>query len=51
MGLILVALFAGINPIKVPNTTSIITEINTTSIGTDAFIKTESGPLPKAESR
>ena len=38
----LVALFAGINPIKVPKTTNIITEINTTAIGTDAFIKTES---------
>ena len=46
----LVALLAGINPINVPNTTNIITAMKTTNIGTDALIKIESGPLPKAES-
>ena len=46
----LVALLAGINPINVPNTTNITTAIKTTTIGTDALIKIESGPLPKAES-
>ena len=50
IGFILVARFAGIRPISVPNTTNIITAIKTTIIGTDALIKTESGPLPKAES-
>ena len=44
----LVALFAGINPIRVPKSTNIITAIKTTNIDTDALIRIESGPLPYA---
>lgn len=39
IGLILVALFAGIKPIKVPKTTNIITAKNTIGMDTDGFTK------------
>ena len=46
IGLIIVALVAGINPINDPKTTRIIKETKTINIETDAFTNTESGPWP-----
>lgn len=47
IGLTLVALNAGINPIKVPKTTKIIKAINTTAMDTDAFTMVASETLTK----
>ena len=47
IGLILVALNAGINPINVPKTIKITNAIKTTAIDTDAFTNTASRPCPK----
>ena len=48
MGLILVALNAGISPIIVPNTTNTNKAIKTTAIETDALINVASSPCPHA---
>ena len=44
IGFILVALNAGINPIKVPKITSIISATNPTAMDTDAYTIAASGP-------
>ena len=51
IGLILVALVAGIRPISVPNTTNIISDIKTINIDTDGLISIASEPCPKKESK
>jgi hypothetical protein len=50
IGLILVALNAGIKPINVPKITNKVRAINTTAIDTEAFTITASSPCPNAES-
>ena len=50
MGLILVALKAGIKPINVPNMTSIMRATKITDIDTEAFTNVASSPCPHTRS-